>query len=481
MRRGFFVGVFNGESITDRWGVLVIVSFLLFVFWNLVFSPELALAVCSSDIEGKSDAQLATMLADCEAEIASEKAKLTEVQKDATELEAGIAELNYKIRKAELDIKARNIKIAQLGDDINVRGTRISTYEQRIDNIKLSLGELVRKTNELENFTPVEAMLSGQDLSDFFIDLDDFNVVKNNLQASLIEIKDLHIATKSEKELLEEREEKEREERYLRQKDKDQTELFKDEKERILDVTRKEEKAYKDVIAEKERAKAQIRSRLFRTVSGFELTFGEALDLVRKYESRIGINPALVLAVLTQESAVDGLIGKNIGKCYYNQSAPNKSGTVMSNSQKESFLAITSELGLNPNTTPVSCPIVSDGAYGGASGPAQFMPNTWWNVKTSTGYKKRVAKVTGVAVPSPFIPEHAFAGTALYLSDALERCLTAFTSTFELRACSAAKYYSGLGSRGSRLYRHMNPRYSYGYKVATRAAQFAKDIDTLDR
>ena len=148
--------------------------------------------------------------------------------------------------------------------------------------------------------------------------------------------------------------------------------------------------------------------------------------MVRVTEDRIGVNPALILAVLSQESSVDDLIGKNIGKCTYNQSAPNKSGTVMSDSQKPAFLSIMSELGLNADTTPVSCPIVSDGSYGGAMGPAQFMPNTWWNPDTETGYKRRVSKVLGIESPSPFEALHAFTGTALYLSDALDRCKTAF-------------------------------------------------------
>ncbi len=114
-------------------------------------------------------------------------------------------------------------------------------------------------------------------------------------------------------------------------------------------------------------------------------------------------------------------------------------------------------------------------------GPAQFMPNTWWNVEAGTGYKLRIAKVMGLDSPSPFRSQDAFTGTALYLSDALARCRTVFSSTFELRACTAAKYYGGLSLSGSKLSRHMNPTYSYGYKVASRAAEFEKDIAVLDQ
>ena len=249
----------------------------------------------------------------------------------------------------------------------------------------------------------------------------------------------------------------------------------------MLSLNRDQEAEYQQVIAEKERVKEAIRNRLFRTVGGAELTFGEALKLVQPYEEKIGIPAALTLSILSQESGIDGVIGKNQGRCFYNQPATNKAGTVMSDSQKTAFLRILKELGMNPDETPVSCPIYSDGAYGGAMGPSQFMPNTWWDVKNGTGYKKRVAKVLGVVAPSPFNNLDAFVGTTLYLSDAMDRCKTAFNSKFDLWSCSAAKYYSGLyNTTNGTLLRHMRPTYSYGYKVAKRAEEFQKDIDLLN-
>ena len=113
-------------------------------------------------------------------------------------------------------------------------------------------------------------------------------------------------------------------------------------------------------------------------------------------------------------------------------------------------------------------------------GPAQFMPNTWWDVNTGFGYKRRIASVLGVPVPSPFTNLDAFTGTALYLKDAMARCRTAFTTQFEIESCTAAKYYAGIGAAGDRLLRHMTSQWSYGYRVAARAAAFQKDIDLIE-
>lgn len=434
---------------------------------------------CVTDIDNKSDTELGRLLELCEQEIEQEKGKLIETERQSTTLEAGIAELDYKITKSNLEIRASNIRISTLSKDITEREFKIENLNEKIVRMKVSLSALIRKTREFDDFSAVEAVLSNQQLSEFFIDIDDFDVINGNLQLAVAEIRGVRENTNDEKDALEVGRASEKTQKYLVEKEKRNTELYKDEKEDILAITKGQELRYKEIIAEKEKIKNQIRNRVFRTVGGDELTFGEALAIVEKYENRISIHPALVLAVLTQESSVDGLIGKNIGKCFYDQAANNSAGTVMSNSQKPSFLALTNELGINPSRTPVSCPIYSDGAYGGAMGGAQFMPNTWWNITTQTGYKKRVAKVTGNPLPSPFVNEEAFVGTMLYLRDGLDRCLTAFSSTFELRACTAAKYYSGLGSRGARLSRHMDTRYSYGYQVALRAAQFQKDIDTL--
>ena len=439
------------------------------------------ISVCPSSIVGYSDDQLQSLLAVCEAEIADRQGKLELTQKQATTIESIILQLRYKIEQSQLKIKSSKIKIAQLGEDIDVRSKNITVLNNRIERMHGSLTQLLRKSDIVSSASPVEALLSADGLSEFFVNVDNYDVLQGRLRTTLLDIKGLKSETETEKSKLETSRSKESELKYQQEQEKKRTENYRLEQEKVLKLTKSQADAYKKEIADKEKVKNAIRNRIFRTVGGQELRFEDALKLVQMYEGRVGVNAALTLAVLSQESSVDSLIGKNIGKCTYKQTAKNKAGTVMSPSQQPSFEAILAELGLNPDTTPVSCPIYSDGSYGGAMGPAQFMPSTWWNIGTGTGYKERVAKIIGNGTPSPFTSLDAFTGTALYLSDALERCRTAFSSTFELRACAAAKYYSGLGSCGSRLLGQMNPKSSYGYQLATRAAQFDKDIALLDQ
>jgi hypothetical protein len=136
------------------------------------------------------------------------------------------------------------------------------------------------------------------------------------------------------------------------------------------------------------------------------------------------------------------------------------------------FLAITAELGIDPQKQLVSCAISTDGAYGGAMGPSQFIPSTW-NL-----YRDRVSNLTGNNPPSPWRNIDAFVATALYLKDARESsaCIAygqeipAQSSILQDR-CAAAKYYAGN--------RWRTYRFTYGDRVLKHAEKFEDDIRNI--
>jgi len=456
--------------------IFLLIGFLSFPVLGLAISTECIIV----NIEGKTDAELKTISEQCEKEVQEQKTLLDLKQRESVTIERDIAIIDNKIKTTDLSIRTSKVKIYQIGEEIDQKEEDIVSLSEKMEIIIGHLSTLIKKTNEFDSFSFLEAMLSQDSISNFFVDIDDYGVIKRDLNITLAELRGTREQTQTIKDLLRENEMNERGLKLTKESEQRKQVVYKEEKNDLLDLNRDQEAEYQKTIAEKERVKTAISNRLFRTVGGTELTFGEALQLVQLYEERIGVEAALTLSILSQESGIDGMIGKNQGRCIYNESAPNKSGTVMSNTQKPSFLKIIEELGMNPETTPVSCPIVSDGSYGGAMGPSQFMPTTWWDINNGFGYKKRVAKVLGVSVPSPFNNLDAFTGTTLYLSDAMERCQTAFSSQFDVWSCTAAKYYSGLSNTTDRtLLKHMRPTYSYGYKVASRALEFQKDIDLL--
>jgi len=119
------------------------------------------------------------------------------------------------------------------------------------------------------------------------------------------------------------------------------------------------------------------------------------------------------------------------------------------------FLSITSDLGFNAYKTAVSCPIGGYG-YGGAMGPAQFIPSTWKlfadRLKSALGYEA-----------NPWSPYDAFMASGLYLTD-----LGAIGNSASAQSRAACKYY---GTGGSSC--------SYSRSVMTLKAKIQANINLL--
>jgi peptidoglycan hydrolase CwlO-like protein len=444
------------------------------LFFILLFLLPLATRAisCSDDQNGKTEQQLLAIEAQCNLEIADLTSKSDVTKQYSSALQNGIADLNYKITKIQLEIKAKNAAIKQLGDNIVVKNKYIGQLSNRMDDIKKTIGKMLRDSYSLDNQSVTSMLLSSDNLSNYFINVDNYSTINQKLQTLIQELTGVKQTSEQEKKNLEAKQAQESKLKYEQEQAKTTTQSLKTEQQTLLSLTQNKEAEYQQMITEKEKLKNQIRNKLYKTASGEEISFGDALKLIQPYESTIGVNSALILAVLFQESAVDSTIGKNIGQCTYNQVSSCGAGkNVMSNTQVPSFLSLANSLGLNANTTPVSCPICSDGNYGGAMGPAQFMPVTW------NGISSRVGSIIGASCPSPFKNLDAFVASGVLLKDNQDRCEAAFTKKTDIWACAASKYYGGLNLKGSKLSSFMYR--GYGASVLTRALQFEKDIATL--
>jgi len=450
--------------------LLIVPVLLLGTVTAPITSGTLAQTLAQNTTQSQEERQvLEAELLELERQIGEYEKTIDVYKSQGASLKGEINTLDAKVSKLNLQIKAINISIQKLDEEISNTTGKINDTEHQIDSTKDVLAGSLQLLYENDEQGLMEILLKSPQLSDFFTNVNDLLTVQDSLRVSLEQLKSLKAELIETKEVLNLERVDASSLKSYQNSQKQGVESTKKEKDTLLKVTKGRESEYQRLLSDTKSKAAEIRSRIFRLLGGGELPFGEAVKIAQIAERATGVRAAFILSVLTQESAINGVIGSNLGRCYYNTPWDNGAGTVMSTTQKTAFLKITAELNLDPNTTPVSCPIVSDGSYGGAMGPAQFMPATWML------YKDKVSSVTGGNPPSPFNNLDAFTATSLLLKDGLAGCREIYSTTFSQESCAAAKYYAGSNWRSYvRVGR-------YGYRVAERAESFQKDIEILSQ
>ena len=343
-------------------------------------------------------ATLEKELATIEAEIEEQRKILVEQQRQTATLERDVAIINAKIQSAELSIRARRLEIQKLGTEISNKADTIIELNAKIKREKESLGQLLRKTHEIDSYSLVEVVLANENISEFFKDLDSFDSIKLGLRESFVEVEETKNQTQVEKSNLEERQQEEEELRKLQELQKKRIEEDKKEKDRILAITKGKEELYQKIVQTKERDAAVIRTELFTLQGTDAIPFEKALGLANLASEKTGVRPALILGIIAEESN----LGQNVGKGTWKVDMhPDRDRPI--------FAEITRKLGLDPDKMPVSKKPWY--GWGGAMGPAQFIPSTW------VLYEDKIAKLTGHNPPNPWDPYDAFIASALLMKE----------------------------------------------------------------
>ncbi len=294
-------------------------------------------------------------------------------------------------------------------------------------------------------------MLTNKNISEFFADVDSFSVIKAALSDSFKEIISTKEKTQEEKASLEERRREEQELRQLQELQKRRIEEDKAEKRKILDISKGREAVYKNIIANIEKDAAAIRTELFILQGTDAIPFERALELANIASQKTGVRPGLILGVIAEESN----LGQNVG-------TGNWKADMHPTRDRPIFEDITGRLGLNPDAMPVSKKPWY--GWGGAMGPAQFIPSTW------VLYEKRIAKLTGHNPPNPWDPYDAFIASALLMKDN-----GADKGTYAAERLAALRYFAGWANATKSAYAF------YGDDVMRLAEKYQRQIDILQK
>ena len=391
-------------------------------------------------------AALEAELARLEAQIDQYQGQIETYQKQGKSLSTEVAKLNAQIASLNLQIKSIDLTLSKLGGQITATQAKIGDLEANISENQEALGELLQQMYESGSASIVEVLLQNPKLSDFFNDLNSYTLLQTSVHGTIRQITQLRDQLVGQKQELTEAKADAQTIKDFRVTQAGKVNSTKQQQSQLLAATKGQESKYQTLLTQTKQTAAQIRSRLFELLGGGSMTFEQAYNFAKVASGATGVRPALILAVLDRESA----LGQNVGQCDY-RTAMHPTRDI------PAFLQITAALGINPETTKVSC-ANADGAYGGAMGPAQFLPSTW------LGFVERIKAISGRSVANPWNNADAFIASGLYLRDA-------GAATNERVA--AAKYYCG----GN--YNRYVCLSVYAQKVLERAAQFQEDIKTI--
>lgn len=404
-------------------------------------------------------------LAELEKEIKEQEAILAGQKNKSASLQRDIELLRARINTARTRIQQKDLEIKKIGSEIQDKSQTITNLQSDIERGKSNLGQLIRKTNEMDHLTFAHAVLSSETVSDFYGDLDTYSSLKRSVQDSVNHVRGVKVQTETIKNQLEEKRAQEIDAKKVIEQERAAVERSEKDQQQLLGISKNQEAEYEKVLAARRAEAAQIRARLFDLRGQGAIPFGEAYEYAKIASARTGVRPAFILAVLKQESN----LGANVGTCNrpgdtrtWKDIMPGPTSGSWRDDQT-TYLRIVAELGISPDGQPLSCPLPS-GGWGGAMGPSQFIPTTW------ESYKGRVAAAVGVSVANPWNPAHAIMATALYMAD-----LGASAKTYTAEREAACKYYSGRGCSDPNVVNAF-----YGNAVMTHAANYQKDIDILE-
>ncbi len=429
-------------------------------------APHLTEAQETSTATAERRAQLTRQLNELNAQIAENQAVVDKLAKEGKSLSTEVQTLNAGIKKAQLQLQATQVSIKQMDSNIAVHTKTITTLNNKLEAERKSLAQILRNQDQFDDYSLVELALSSEDFSMFFADMDTYASLKHSLGVSFDVVTNTKERTAAERAALESKREAQAKLAAMQALEKQKVQTEQQKKNQLLSQTKGQESAFRAVVAAQEKSAAQIRAELFALAGGGgAIPFGTAYEHAKTASRITGVRPALILAILSQESD----LGKNVGQCLVtnlttgdgkgkNTGTP-FSGVMKSPRDTAPFERVMNALGRDWSTTPISCP--QPGGYGGAMGPTQFIPSTW------VMFEAKLKSSLGIAATDPWNSLHAIVATGLFLAD-----VGASGGAYQSEHTAAARYYAGgnWASAGQ----------GYANSVMNKAAKFQRDIDTLN-
>ena len=337
----------------------------IFFIFSIVSSSIRVFAIeeCFSDL-GSNRKDLESALEECQDIINKTEKVLQNKQRERTDTEFEVLLIDKEVNEALLEIRTSDITIGQLGEEIVVKERTVEDLKGDIKEQKLFLSEILQRTSEVEERGFLDLLLSGTSFSNYFQKGQEYDVLRESFEDSISSIDNKTLRLTNSVDELENRKIERARLRQQQQAAAEQIKYQKNEKEKILKAQLAEEDSIKSTIASIEDRAAQIRNRLFDLRGGGAIQFDEALSYAKEVEAKLGVDAAFLLGLIKTESD----LGKNVGQgSYLIDMHPTRDRPI--------FPFIADLFGFEADDLRVSA---NPGfGWGGAMGPAQFIPSTW--------------------------------------------------------------------------------------------------------
>lgn len=407
--------------------------------------------------------QLEQQLKAIEQQIADYQRQLVSLKGQKNTLVNKIAQLKKQQAALTLQIQATNLRLNTVTTQLGKTQQVVQENQDQLTLLQRELATYLRLAAQQDERPFFYTLLVGGSLGDVFTDVTSYVQVTDSINATLVKVHRVRQYLDQQAAILGQQQDENRNLLALKLLQQGQLAGSVSEQNTLLRVTKGKESNYQQQLKDSKQQAAAIRSRIYQLLGvSQQITFGQALQIANWVTQQIPVRPAYLLAVLTQESNLGG----NVGTCNRSGDPPAKGWRQIMKPDRDQqpFLQITSELGMNPDVTPVSCPMRDKNGnqlgWGGAMGPAQFIPSTW------LGYRERVIAITGKRPANPWDIRDAFVAAAIYLKGA------GADGTPAGERGAALRYFSG----------STNPQYSfYADSVAALADKYQNDINTLNK
>jgi membrane-bound lytic murein transglycosylase B len=414
----------------------------------LLLLVALAPAAAWAQTTAEQRTALQTQLDQIETDILRTQTNLAQEQSQRQSLERDVSILDSKIKVAQLGIKQRDLTIQQLKQGIADKEKGISVLDAKVVQGRDSIAQMLRETRAIDDLSLVEIALGGS-LTDLMQEIDDFGSIQKALGASFDQIAVARDDLAARKAALQDQQQEEQDLLQIQVLENNSLKQAEKDKQSLVSAAKGQEKLYQQVIAQKQQSAAQIRAALFSLRDTKSVSFGDMYAYAKEASAKTGVRPAVILAILSEETN----LGQNLGSGNWRTDMhPTRDAPI--------FQEICAALGLDPDKQPVSKKPWY--GWGGAMGPAQFIPSTWKQ------YAPRISKMTGQDPANPWDPRTAVFATAILMMDN-----GADAQTRSAERLAALRYLAGWKNASKSAYAF------YGNDVMSLADKFQSQIDIL--